>query len=631
MTPFQALIARPSTPEQPTFESFGLLTPGTPCFGEDAVVALHFTLENGFEDYEKISQGADIAEEEVEKNPSGNRRSMRVRAKTAKDTQVVVTPRKATKKTAPVRDVSSPESSFTAEAVVKLHADPNPALLTLDWQLQYPPGGSTHASYPYPAMDHRLSFQPSLIPMADGLPCISRLPTLALPVGWKHVSWCGLLPIAFDSYHQAFKLTPIGPLPLTSEEVQQGGLAKYVPGGECHPEAGLLPDMRLFSDGSDAEKFDLEGLNWVLPFPESRLDRETVPGDSSRRSTSLSNSLQVGETQVEAAESALARLEARVCPDLVFDVEDAWRWLTSLEQNPDVPFESTPTKQWRGSGYYRSQRKFKSPIPELLMLSLADNTQILHNQDGRKGKDKGLFCPFKSVATPMSVDITLLADTEFTLMELVCYFPYHYNWGRAVERLARAGLSYALIKDAINFTRALKGKAATWTSLVNSGASRAKERDLVKTEEASNDVDTTSYTAEGWTNLACGKMDYPLIALTHGLAVLPEGPDAGPLTALMRWCKEQGKLNMLLSEVPGLLKQANISPLIEPAENLGCPDKDMVARHMQALKRDAGRVRSIKEAERRATAKAEAQAEAEAEAEADSERPSKRARMDQSA
>ena len=632
--PFNALMLRPKTPEQPVFERFGLLTPGTPCFGEDATLPLRFTIENRFKDDGRIIQDTDCAPglaEEVQEIYSGNRRSLRVRAKAVKDTQVVVARPKAIKKAALVRNASSPESSFTAESDVKLLPDPNPVLLTLDWQLQYPPGGSTHASYPYPVMDTRLKFQPSLIPMVDGLPSISQLPALALPMGWRHVSWCGLLPIAFDSYHQAFKLTPVGPLPLTSEELQQGGLTKYVPGGECHPEAGLLPDMAMFSDGSDGERFDLEGLDWVLPFPEYRLEACVMSRNSLNPLTSLSDSHDASRTPIDTAEAALTRLEARACPDLVFDVEDAWRWLTSLEQNPDVPFEPTPTKQWKGSGAYRSARKTKSPIPEQLMISLAGNIQLLHNQDGRK--DKNLFCPFKSVATPMTVDITLLADTEFTLMELVCYFPYHYNWGRGAERFARAGLSYALIKDAINFTRALEGRAATRTSLVNSGASRAKERDLVKTDDTINDMDTTSYTAVGWANLACGRMEYPLMALAHGLAELPSGLDAGPLTAIMRWCKQQGRFSTLLSEVPELLKRANMSPLIEPAENLGCPDKDMVARHLQALKGDGLRVkRSVKEAERRkAEAEARAEAEAEAETETDSERPRKRARMDRSA
>ena len=74
--------------------------------------------------------------------------------------------------------------------------------------------------------------------------------------------------MVFDPYQQLFKLTPIGPLPLTCEELQQGGLHDYAPGGKLHPEAGLLPTLLSFSDGSDADVFNFDGVNWTLPWTE---------------------------------------------------------------------------------------------------------------------------------------------------------------------------------------------------------------------------------------------------------------------------------------------------------------------------------------------------------------------------
>jgi hypothetical protein len=85
------------------------------------------------------------------------------------------------------------------------------------------------------------------------------------------------------------------------------------------------------------------------------------------------------------------------------------------------------------------------------------------------------------------------------------------------------------------------------------------------------------------------KIDYPVLALAHGLQALPSGPDAGPLTALILWCRKQGRYEVLVSEVPALLKEAGIEPLIEPGK-AGCPDKEVLARHADAMKKDRHRV-----------------------------------------
>jgi hypothetical protein len=312
----------PATPTKQTVSMtrFGLLTPYTPNFGnffrrapaspvspglaDDSDVGQHHgasdgddgpNAEDGYDSDEPLATQFDKMQQQIrdaelaaslsEEASSGrSRRSTRLALKDVvkgklpcliselRNNSKAVAPTDAIKVAAitqsikpaspvvPARNISSPESSLAADAIVLLTPDINPAVLTLDWQLQYPPGGSTHPSYPYPQMDPRLFFDPVHVPIVDGLPSVFRVAPLLLPIGWRHVSWSGFLPIVFDPYQQAFKLTPIGPLPLPCEEVHQGGLAKYVPGGKEHPEAGLLPDIAPLSDGSD-EIYNFEGID----------------------------------------------------------------------------------------------------------------------------------------------------------------------------------------------------------------------------------------------------------------------------------------------------------------------------------------------------------------------------------
>jgi hypothetical protein len=100
---------------------------------------------------------------------------------------------------------------------------------------------------------------------------------------------------------------------------------------------------------------------------------------------------------------------------------------------------------------------------------------LLQNQD-RTNKDKNQFCPFKSVATPVTVDTTLLSDTEFTILELLSYFPQHYYWGHAAERLARAGITGGLIRDFLIMTRGLQGDEIMMASSIG-GATKSARRD----------------------------------------------------------------------------------------------------------------------------------------------------------
>jgi len=462
-------------------------------------------------------------------------------------------------------------------------------------------------------MDPRLLFHQAFVPIIGGLPDFTLVQKLVLPMGWKHVSWSGLLPIAFDPYRQAFKLTPVGPMPLTCEELHQQGLHKYVPGGELHPEYGMLPEMLKLSDGSDADIFNFDGADWTLPW-KGQIDFHAPSNATKEQLGSYELSSPI-DSDTLAPVVTYPWSEARDCPDKVFDICDAWRWLSCKETKPEVDFIPTPGMNWRGTGAMRSQRRLKSPIPELMMLAMPDPTTsenkhivLLQNQDDGV-KDKNQFCPFKSVATSVMADITLLEDTEFTIMELLSYFPQHYYWGHAAERLTRAGVTGTLIRDFLIMTRGLQGDEIMMANSIAQAAKVAKKRDCVKVEEMDIDevgkdtpsptpapvidstvVDlTSSYTAEGWIYDVWEKIDYPLLALAHGLQSLPTGVDAGPLTALILWCREKGRYKAMLSEVPALLKKANIEPLIEPGES-GCPDKEVAGRHAGALKKDRLRV-----------------------------------------
>jgi hypothetical protein len=449
--------------------------------------------------------------------------------------------------------------------------------------LQYPPGGSTHPCYAYPQMDPRLFFNPDLVPVIDGLPIVFQVPPLVLPMGWRHVSWSGFLPIVFDTNHQAFKLTPIGPLPLTCEEVQQGGLGKFVPGGECHPETGMLPDMTAFGDGSD-EIYNFEEVDWVLPWPQGEsFDGPQTHNMSLAAKTGLLSAVAVAPPHYS---------EKRDCPDGLVDIEDAWRWLAQKETDPNAPFEPSPTKTWRGTGIHRTGRRYKQPIASLIGSVVADfpaasdtvSIMYLINQNGRE------FCPFRSVATPVHVNITLLRDIEITLVELLSYFPNCYIWRKGADRLVRAGLSAADVTNFINWSRCLGGDSVKHKNSINDQLWWEYETSgSRKRMKIARETETATHTTEGWSYATWELIDYPLLGLTHGLKHLPEGPDAGPLTSVIKWCKEHGRYDTLLSDVPGLLEVAGFQPLIEPGES-GDPDREVMGRHAEVLKKDRKRV-----------------------------------------
>ncbi|KAH6629376.1 hypothetical protein C7974DRAFT_394345 [Boeremia exigua] len=451
-----------------------------------------------------------------------------------------------------------------------------PIHLSTQWQLQYPPGGSTHPCYPWPTADPRLTFHAHHVPLNNGLPDVSYVPTLVLPVGWRRACWSGLYPVVFDPYQQAFKLTPIGPLPLTSEEVNQGGLQDYIPGGKAHPEFGLLPMLSILSDGSDSEVFNFEGVDWKLPWAQ-------VEGDFTFEIVTTSP-VDVPSTTPPPTPYYI---EQRDNPDDVIDLEDAWRWLEEWDPSSTSVFKATPGKSWQGSGIPLTSRSIKQPIASLMSMTMADkDPEAEHYLVKQVRRD---FCPLKSVATPVHVDITLLKGVEFTIVELLTYFPSHYQWRGATRRLVRAGLSSADVANFVNMTRSLPAGSLCVAGTVNGYLSWDRDDDGNRIRlELSADT-ATCYTAEHWSNIVWELADYPLLGLAVGLKDLPSGADAGPLTSLIQWCREQKRHKSMLSDVPTLLKEANIEPCLESGNGTD-PDESVLARYSTALKKDRLRV-----------------------------------------
>ncbi|KAF2623235.1 hypothetical protein BU25DRAFT_442669 [Macroventuria anomochaeta] len=479
---------------------------------------------------------------------------------------------------------TQPEPTTTPFEVAITSNGELPALHSTEWQLRYPPGGSTHPSYPWPSADPRLVFHAHFVPLNNGLPSAKHMTNLALPMGWRHTSWSGLYPVVFDPHQQVFKLTPIGALPLTSEELHQGGLQDYAPCGKLHPEFGLLPLLSAFSDGSNGDVFNFEGVSWKLPWAQI----EGLPEDRSHATSLDTTAVIIPEASaIPVIQLPPRYIEARDCPDDVFDLQDGWWWLLEMEQVPPVTFTPTPGRKWRGTGVQRTPRKIKQPIAALMAITMAESEEdnaerYLGNQNTRE------FCPFKSVATPVHINITLLQDVEFTLVELLSYFPLHYQWRKAGDRMARAGMSATDISNFVNMTRCLPGASVCSHGSVDHHVFR-KIADKANTKATHSSGEIMSYTAEHWTYTVWEMTDYPLLALTHGLVELPSGVDAGPLTAIIKWVRKKGRYRTMLSEAPVLMRDANIESRIDSGTGFD-PDKEVLARHIEAIRKDSLRV-----------------------------------------
>lgn len=478
--------------------------------------------------------------------------------------------------------ITQAEPSSTPFEVAIVPNGDLPAVRSTEWQLIYPAGGSTHPSYPWPSTDPRLTFHAHFVPLKNGIPDATLVPPLVLPTGWRHATWCGLHPVVFDPYQQAFKLTPIGPLPLTSEELHQGGLQDYVPGGRLHPEAELLPILSSFSDGSDSIVFNFDGVDWTLPWADCE---RCFPAELNV-STGLSDGFLTHTTPTFQAPPHY--LETRDCPDGIIDIEEGWRWLCERGEKFSLSFVVTPGKKWKGTGVHSTTRKWKAPIPSLMANAMAEDEQqnperYLLKQDAR------VFDAFKSVATPVHVNIALLQDMEFTLVELLSYFPSHYQWRKGGDRLARSGMSASDITNFINMSRCLPGQSHCKRSSAEDYVFSYKTENGTKVKVVPAQLEATGYTAEQWEYSVWETTDYPLHALTHGLIELPSGPDAGPLTTLIKWCREKKLYKALLSDVPTLLHESGIGSLIEPSY-CADPDQEVLSRHSESIRKDRLRV-----------------------------------------
>ncbi|UPX09999.1 uncharacterized protein EKO05_0000675 [Ascochyta rabiei] len=526
---------------------------------------------------------------------SSTRRSSRLKnkMKNQEETNSIFKPTKRVTQAPPISPQEPSQQIFTsAEPATSsfemaiAHGDELPTLHSTDWQLMYPPGGSSHPSYPWPAADPRLVFEPHYVPLRNGLPDVSYVPGLILPMGWRQVCWSGLHPVVFDPFRQAFKLTPVGPLPLTCEEVHQGGLQNYIPGGKSHPEFGLLPQMSTFSDGSDHEVFNFEGIDWVLPWSHmkgiSEIDSglvSSIIGADMKQPTALVTSV---------AQPKSHYVEARDCPDHVIDLEDGWRWLKALDPNGTAAFTPTPGKTWSGTGIPMTSRKTKQPIASLMALAMKDKDTDAGNYLVKQ--DRKRFCSFKSVATPVHIDITLLQDVEFTIMELLCYFPSHYQWRGGGSRLSRSGMGPSDVANVINMVRCLPPASTCKASTVDGYITwRDLQEDGSRIHNEPPDMEATDYTAEHWSSLIWEAQDYPLLAIALGLQELPSGLNAGPITALIKWCRENDRIQVMLSDVPSLLREANIESPIDPSNGFD-PDKGFLSLHAEVIKLDRKRV-----------------------------------------
>ncbi|KAF3048361.1 hypothetical protein E8E12_011727 [Didymella heteroderae] len=108
------------------------------------------------------------------------------------------------------------------------------------------------------------------------------------------------------------------------------------------------------------------------------------------------------------------------------------------------------------------------------------------------------------------------------------------------------------------------------------------ERDPETCVESS--PNNTCYAAEHWSSIVWDrKMDYPLLGLVVGLKELPSGVDAGPLTTLIKWVRNNRRSEAMLSEVPSLLREAHIEALIEPGSGTN-PDNEVPSRYADAIK-----------------------------------------------
>ncbi|KAF2678727.1 hypothetical protein K458DRAFT_394588 [Lentithecium fluviatile CBS 122367] len=271
------------------------------------------------------------------------------------------------------------------------------------------------------------------------------------------------------------------------------------------------------------------------------------------------------------------------CPPGLITVSDAWAFIAHMAQNPGTAFQiQAPKLDLRKAAIFNR----KHPIAELLMKALNDPRSSLRTP--LANQDTIPFCQIASLPPPntVAVDRHLGAGVELTLTECMVYFTNHYCQRPLLVRFVRAGLNGGSIANEINMWRQLSGNAAFSHSKVWTRLRRAYPAVPVPDPRG---VQTTDFTAQTWKTPTTG-IDYPLLALEHGVAQPIRGADAGPLTHLIQWCKAAGAYRAMLSDVPALLQRANIPATIEKPKRDGCPDQAAVERHQKRVAQDRARV-----------------------------------------
>ncbi|KAF2245307.1 hypothetical protein BU26DRAFT_567902 [Trematosphaeria pertusa] len=280
-----------------------------------------------------------------------------------------------------------------------------------------------------------------------------------------------------------------------------------------------------------------------------------------------------------------------LCPSNIVDLGDAWDWIEHMAKTPTMRFQPTVQKVRSGEAKTYCDRHKKHPIPMFMMLAMQINgfgpsTELMY-QTGRT------FMRTTAVMAPHNLEMNYLGTTELTLIEICAYFSQLIIRAECLDRLIRAGMNQGQIADTVNWVRQLSGLKSSFSHIrVLKRAQEAgrKLHDRKLKIEQRDRLDTVDFSARGWNYTEIKTMDYPLLALAHGVEIQITGEDAGPLTHLIAWCKANGRYRAMLSEVPMLLDEAHILPLIVRPADGSCPDKAAFVRHRDQVNLDRLRV-----------------------------------------
>ncbi|KAF2245306.1 hypothetical protein BU26DRAFT_507989 [Trematosphaeria pertusa] len=445
------------------------------------------------------------------------------------------------------------------------------------------------ASNSFAASDPRLCFyaQPMPPEHSHHLP---RFVPLDLPQGWRSMQRVDLEPVVLNPHDWAFRLTPAGPVALTPAEVFQyriTGVSRSRRTPQSNPDPMVI-DLELIDDEltefmpPNSRRGDPDQLTaYADPLgglPPKVAYEGAVRAKKRKLQGPLSPSVVRSIEQESDGDAAL------LCPMGIIDVEDAWAWIRHMAQNPTPEYHAPNRKP---DERLKSAHKVKHPIPELMMVALKPPGSGIGSQ--LKDQDALPFCQTRSITPPEKVGVHehLGSHVELTLIECAAYFPRQAIRPEYLKRFRRAGMGSVGTVSLINMLRQLTGKS-------NFHESRLSHTFKRYGCTADNNA-TRDFTAQQWTPDTGSKtIDYPLLALEHGVVHLPQGDDAGPLTKLIQWCKNNAQHRVLLSEVPALLSTAGISSTIARPADGRCPDRVAHGRHHQAIQIDRKRILKIR-------------------------------------